>query len=375
MASLDSSEDLRLGCAGTNAAAFQKFALIRKGFLVGGSGIGSMLGVSCQLQTFCVASEDSRTPILDTGKSEGTMEETSRNSLSELALELENFEEIARYLVPSPGDMPDLDGIDVYGKSLPLNGLVGGDHIIYLDFKKRYDLVARIKKAKMSGLESVVQNLVGCQRKAGIVLADVSGHRITDALLALMLHQAFLLGARYELSHYGEITTRLFEHLNTRFYNSSSVAKYLTLIYGEIHEEGKFSFVSAAHPSPVVFSAKYNQLVDICPETLLTFPPIGTMPSYEDIDRRTYQPVLGFKEKYEVNEINLMGSGDILILLSDGLSEHSRGEAAFFPLQLQSVLRDTKEGSAREIFEAIHRNLLEFSDPHDDISYVVVKRH
>jgi serine phosphatase RsbU (regulator of sigma subunit) len=207
------------------------------------------------------------------------------------------------------------------------------------------------------------------------VLADVSGHRITDALLALMLHQAFLLGARYELSHYGEITTHLFEHLNTRFYNSSSVSKYLTMIYGEIEEEGKFSFVSAAHPSPVVFSAKYNQLVDICPEALVTFPPIGTMPSYQDIDRRTHEPVLGFKEEYEVNEINLMGSGDILLLLSDGLSEHGGDREPFFPLHLESILRDTKEGSAREIFEAIHRNLLEFSVPQDDISYVVVKRH
>jgi serine phosphatase RsbU (regulator of sigma subunit) len=271
--------------------------------------------------------------------------------------------------------MPNLAGIDVYGKSLPLNGLVGGDHIIYLDFNKRYDLEARIRKATESERESVVQNLIGCQRKAGIALADVSGHRITDALLALMLHQAFLLGARYELGHYGEITTRLFENLNTRFFNSSSVGKFLTLIYGEISEQGKFSFVSAAHPTPVVFSARYDQFVDICPEALVTFPPIGTMPSYEDIDRKTSHTILGFKEKYEVNEINLMGSGDILLLYSDGLSEHSKGEEPYFPQHLESILRESKGGCAQEIFEAIHKDLLQFGSPQDDISYVVVKRH
>ena len=33
-------------------------------------------------------------------------------------------------------------------------------------------------------------------------------------------------------------------------------------------------------------------------------------------------PLLGVKEKYTVNEINLMGRGDILILYTDGLSDH-----------------------------------------------------
>lgn len=303
------------------------------------------------------------------------MDDTFAAKPVELALELENFEEIARYLVPSPGDVPELQGIDIYGKSIPMNGLVGGDHIIYVDFKKRYDLEARISKARSSGRELVERNLVSCRRKAGIALADVSGHRMTDALLALMLHQSFLLGARYELDYCGDITTRLFENLNTRFYNSSSVGKFLTLIYGEIYEEGKFSFISAAHPTPVVFSASYDQFVEIYPETLITFPPIGTMPSYEDIDRSTSKTVLGFKPRYEVNEINLMGSGDILLLYSDGLSEHCKGDTLYFPGRLESKLRAIKEASAPEIFEAIHRDLLEFNPPQDDISFVVVKRH
>jgi len=303
------------------------------------------------------------------------LSESPGNELNELALELENFEEIARYLVPSSGDIPAVEGIDVYGRSLPLNGLVGGDHIIYLDFKKRYDLEARIRRATDAGRDDAAQNLIRCRSKAGIALADVSGHRITDALLALMLHQAFLLGARYELDHFGEITTRLFENLNTRFYNSSSVGKFLTLIYGEISEQGNFNFVSAAHPAPMVFSAKYDQFVDICPEALITFPPIGTMPSYDDIDRKTSRPVLGFKERYEVNEINLMGSGDIMILCSDGLSEHSEADEPYFPDRLQRTLRQAKDLSAQAIFNAIHKDLLSFSTPHDDISYVVIKRH
>ena len=139
--------------------------------------------------------------------------------LKQLAGELDNFEDIARYLLPQPGEIPLLAGVDIYGRSLALNGRVGGDHLIYVDFKQRFDLEARIQRATEQNRFAVVENLRRCQTKAGIVLIDVAGHRVTDALLAAMLHQAFLLGSTYELDMFGQITRRLFENLNTRFYH------------------------------------------------------------------------------------------------------------------------------------------------------------
>ena len=99
------------------------------------------------------------------------------------------------------------------------------------------------------------------------------------------------------------------------------------------------------------------------------------MPSSDDIDRRIMKPPLGFKGQYEVNEINLMGSGDILLLYTDGLSEHSNGTEDYFPGRLEAVLRACKDLSAREISNAIRDDLLAFSPPTDDISFVVIKRH
>ena len=61
--------------------------------------------------------------------------------------ELRNLREIAEQIVPQPGDIPELGGIDIYGKTMPLNGVGGGGHVIYIDFKKRYDLDARIRRA------------------------------------------------------------------------------------------------------------------------------------------------------------------------------------------------------------------------------------
>ena len=174
--------------------------------------------------------------------------------LESLRSELKNFQEIAKHIVPSPGDVPVLNGIEVYGGSIPLNGTGGGDHIIYVDFKKRFDLRARINAAQAEGRTEVVQHLEQCRRKAGIAILDVVGHQATDGMLAAMLHQAFLLGAIYELDMFGNITKRLFENLNTRFYHSSSLSKFVTMIYGEISEDTTFRFLSAAHPPPVVFS-------------------------------------------------------------------------------------------------------------------------
>jgi hypothetical protein len=53
--------------------------------------------------------------------------------LDRLKEEMRNFQEIARHLIPSPGEVPKLQGMDIHGGSIPLNGTLGGDHIIYVD--------------------------------------------------------------------------------------------------------------------------------------------------------------------------------------------------------------------------------------------------
>ena len=50
--------------------------------------------------------------------------------LRQLTSELDNFQDIARYLLPQPGERPVLDGFEIYGGTLALSGAVGGDHII-----------------------------------------------------------------------------------------------------------------------------------------------------------------------------------------------------------------------------------------------------
>src|SRR6188472_1301470 len=90
--------------------------------------------------------------------------------LQRLTRELENFQDIAQQLVPLPGEVPTLEGFDIWGGSLQVSGSVGGDHITYVDFKKRFDLTARIDRARAEGRLDVVENLERWQHKGGVAL-------------------------------------------------------------------------------------------------------------------------------------------------------------------------------------------------------------
>jgi serine phosphatase RsbU (regulator of sigma subunit) len=294
-------------------------------------------------------------------------------TLHQLTDELDNFEAIAKYLLPQPGEIPRLHGIDVWGGTLPLRGVVGGDHLVYVDFKQRFDLEARIAHATAKGRADVVNNLLQCKRTAGIAVIDVSGHQVTDALLAAMLHQAFLLGSIYELDVSGQITRRLFENLNTRFYKSSDSSKFVSMIYGEISEDSRFRFFSAAQPFPAVFSNEHDRFMDVSATLCVSYPPLGLMPSL-GIDRNTTESVLGFTDRYQMNEWTLMGAGDILLLHTDGLAEHRTEHDRYFPHHLERKLREVKHQGAKDIFDAILADMRSFAVPSDDITIVVIKR-
>jgi len=294
--------------------------------------------------------------------------------ISQLTSELENFEEIASYLIPKPGDLPLVRGMDIYGGTLALNGSVGGDLLIFLDFKQRFDLEARIQDNIHKGRLDIVENLKRCQGKAGIAVVDVSGHRATDAVLAAMLHEAFLLGAIYELDMFGRVTKRLFENLNTRFYQSSAEHKFISLIYGEISDDARFRFLSAAQPVPLVFSSRHDRFMNVNEDLCVSSPPLGMVPSFHVTDRKRTTSVLGFKDDYKMNQWVLMGEGDILLLHTDGLVEHRSAEEDYCPTHLEQKLREVKHQTAAHIFDSLKADLLAFGKPSDDVSLVVIKR-
>jgi len=300
-----------------------------------------------------------------------TIENGSR--VAKLEHELANFRSMMEYVNRIPDDI-SLANIDACGKTFPLNGVLGGDHIIFLDFKRRYNLGARIDNALRIGRDDVAQRLAACEDRAGVLLADASGHETTDALLTAMLHQAFLTGVLYELETQGHVSAKLFDILNTRFHKSSSIGKYLTMIYGEISEDGTFRFISAGHPKPLVFSAEYDCFVEIDPDRTKNFLPVGLFRSENDIDEPPTSIPAPANKSYSVNEVSLMGRGDILLLYTDGISEHADGARLYAPQHLEAAIRHAKHLSPSEIVAAIREDSTDFAPPQDDTSLVVIKK-
>ena len=298
---------------------------------------------------------------------------TDASRIAELEHELANFRSMMEYVNQIPDDI-SLANIEARGETFPLNGVLGGDHIIFLDFKRRYNLDARIDCALRNGRDGVAERLAECRDRVGVLLADASGHETTDALLTAMLHQAFLTGVLYELETQGHVTAKLFDILNTRFHKSSSISKYLTMIYGEISEDGTFRFISAGHPKPLVFSAEYDCFVNIDPERTKNFLPVGLFRSENDIDEAPMSTLAPANKSYSVNEVSLMGRGDILLLYTDGISEHADGGRLYAPQHLEAAIRRAKHLSPGEIVAAVREDAGRFATPQDDTSLVVIKK-
>jgi len=309
--------------------------------------------------------------------------DASAHRISETALNRDlhmGAEYLALHLIPSPGAVPQIPGFDIFGITLPYNGIAGGDLITYVNFQERFDLDVRIQNAVSQGRDDIVQNLRKLRKTGAIMVADVSGHGFTDAMRALMLHQAFHTAALYEMDMNGEITVRLFEQVNTRFLKSRTLrtpvidkdsAAFITLIYGEISYTGHFRFVSAGHPPPLVFSREFDRFVEITQDRLISYPPIGLQPGEDHADARHYERALGYKKCYTVNELNLMGRGDILLLYTDGLVDSFSG---FTLKNLERIVSRTRDNSAQKICASVLDEREEVEAQSDDISLVVIKR-
>ncbi len=286
---------------------------------------------------------------------------------------------LAQSLIPEAGSIPQIPNVDIYGMTIPLNGIAGGDLVTFVNFMDRYDLDARISRALAQGEQEIAQNIQWLKHKGGILVADVAGHEFTDSIRALLLHQVFYLGTLYELDLYGEITTRLIEQINMRFYRSRTLRRlaadldstsFITLIYGEISNTGRFRFVSAGHPPPLVFSREYDRFVEISPDRLVGYPPLGLQISEDNADAKVYRSALGYKKHYTVNELNLMGQGDVLLLYTDGLLD---AFSSYSQEQLERAVSRARNGTAQEICRAILEDRTAAAKQTDDLSLAVVK--
>lgn len=327
-------------------------------------------------------------------------------------------EYLRKRLTPVEGAIPYVQGIEMYGNSIPA-GTVGGDLFEYINFQQRYDIDARIQRALKRSKEyleplptgaaprnsvddhvewlksrpgykpemetgyrdarsseqvRVAEDLRELYSTAGVLVVDAQGHGIISAKIASTVHDTFHALMLSELDHRGKTTAELFQRINLRLALSvtarnalgrsekESAQEIATMLYGEVRPYGYFRFVNFGHPPPLVFSAEYRKFMDIGKSGMVQFLPLGLQIAEHDPDRNRYfslEPRQRQANSSDAAELTLMSPGDILFLYTDGVYDGSDKEER---QQLENVMRDHHVLSAKDICNA----LLEYAVKKDD---------
>ncbi len=341
------------------------------------------------------------------------------NSLMPITYNAPTIDEYLRdRLMPVEGAIPHLQGIDMYGNSIPA-GTVGGDLFEYINFQQRYDIDARIQRALKRSKEyleplpegaaprnsvddhvewlksrpgyrpemeieyrdarsseqvRVAEDLHELYSTAGVLVVDAQGHGIISAKIASTVHDTFHALMLSELDHRGKTTAELFERINLRLALSvtarnalgrsekESAQEIATMLYGEVRPYGHFRFVNFGHPPPLVFSAEYGKFMEIDKSRMVQFLPLGLQIAEDDPDRNRYFSLESRQRRAnssDVAELTLMSPGDILFLYTDGVYDGSDKEER---QQLESVMREHGLLPAKDMCNA----LLEYALKRDD---------
>src|SRR6201982_1388698 len=167
-------------------------------------------------------------------------------------------EYLRKRLMPVEGTIPHVQGIEMYGNSIPA-GKVGSDLFEYMHFQRRYDIAARIQRAlkrskqyleplparaiprnsvddhvgwlksrpgytaemecayreaRSSEQVRVAEDLRKLYSTAGVLLVDAQGHGIIAAKIASTVHDTFHALMLSKLVHLGKTKPELFERFN-----------------------------------------------------------------------------------------------------------------------------------------------------------------
>jgi serine phosphatase RsbU (regulator of sigma subunit) len=327
-------------------------------------------------------------------------------------------EYLRKRLMPVEGAIPHVQGIEMYGSSIPA-GTVGGDLFEYINFQQRYDIDARIQRAlrrsleyleplpagapprnsvddhvewlksrsaNKSGSESeyraarsseqvrVAEDLRELYTTAGVLLVDAQGHGIIAAKIASTVHDTFHALMLAELDHRGKTTPELFERMNLRLALSVTARNALgrseqanaqeiaTMLYGEVGPYGHFRFVNFGHPPPLVFSAEYRKFMEIDRGRMVQFLPLGVQIPEDHPDRNRYLSLDSQRKPVkssDVAELTLMSPGDIFFLYTDGVYDGSDKELR---RQLEEVMREHYWQPPKEICKALLAHALKEDD-------------
>ena len=225
-----------------------------------------------------------------------------------------------------PAGPPTLPGYDIAGASRPA-AATGGDYFDFIPTPKGRLLV---------------------------VVGDVTGHGLGPALL-MAATRAYLRALVLTDQSFEDILARARQLL----IEDLGFDHFITLLFAELDPaEGVWKFINAGHPTGYVFDAAGRIRAEMVSGT----PALG-------IDR---------DEERLVPQRIALGKGDLVLLLTDGVTEarSATGEEFSEARALEIVRRDRAKPAA-EIIQALMNEVRRFSVPdspnQDDMTAVIVK--
>jgi sigma-B regulation protein RsbU (phosphoserine phosphatase) len=190
----------------------------------------------------------------------------------------------------------------------------------------------------------------------GIAIADASGHGLPAALQA----RDIVTGLRMGVMKDQKIPATI-RRLNQVIHMSGLASRFISLFYAEVDETGNLFYVNCGHCPPLLF----RQTGEIL-ELPSSGPVLGPLPHAR------------FRRSHAT-----LGTGDYLVLFTDGVIERDRSSTDSEVLQefgrdrLIDVCRENLGRSARAMMTAIVKSVREYgqnSPWEDDATVLVVRR-
>ena len=224
-----------------------------------------------------------------------------------------------------PKNAPELPGFEIAGASYPADA-AGGDYFDYLPM---------------------------LNNQLGVVLGDVSGHGVGPALL-MAETRAYLRVLTGRRDNVGEILTRA----NAILAEDVGSSRFITLFMARL-DPGKKSlaYVSAGHPPAYVIDRAGKVKCEL-PRTGL---PLGRRPN----------------TIYEESPVIDLESGDLVVLLTDGIEEAAAPDETLFGIdRAMEVIRAHRMEPPREIVKALYEAVQAFAGKGpqlDDVTAIIIR--
>ncbi|WP_163582699.1 PP2C family protein-serine/threonine phosphatase [Gracilibacillus saliphilus] len=185
----------------------------------------------------------------------------------------------------------------------------------------------------------------------GVAIADVIGKGIPAALAMSMI--------KYSLDSFPETMRNpsvILENLNRVVERNVDTSMFITMFYGLFnHETGSLQFSSAGHEPGFYYCATKDQFYELTTKGL----------------------VLGVSDQATYEELEItMKPDDMVVLLTDGVTECRIGERFIETEEVLEVIRQYMHLPAQEAVESVYRHFERLQDfqLRDDFTLIFLKR-